>query len=144
MGRSFMTLNRRALLACTGAVVVFPTARAQSADSAPLIRRAIPSSGQTVPAIGLGTATGFQSAFSDAELAPLRDTIRVFQAGGGTVIDTSDDYGDAERVLGQIIQELGVRDSLFLATKVSAAGRGEGGAHIEQSFRNLRTSRIDL
>jgi aryl-alcohol dehydrogenase-like predicted oxidoreductase len=109
-----------------------------------LIRRTIPSSGEAVPAIGLGTAGGYEDVPSEAALAPLRETIRAFQAGGGTVIDTASTYGDAEAVVGRIAQELGIRQSLFLATKVDAIGREPGLRQIERSFRDLRAARIDL
>ncbi|MFP5406748.1 MAG: aldo/keto reductase, partial [Gammaproteobacteria bacterium] len=62
----------------------------------------------------------------------------------GSVIDTAPTYGDAERIVGGLIEGLGIRSELFLATKVSTTGREAGVAQIEQSFRNLRTAAIDL
>ena len=77
---------------------------------------------------------------------PLRETIRQFQALGGKVIDSSPSYGTAEAVVGELVDGLKVRDSLFLATKVSLrnVGRAEGIKQIEESFKKLRTNRIDL
>lgn len=139
-----MALGRRALLASAGAMGAWSAGGAGSPRTGALLRRAIPSSGEAVPAIGLGTAGGYEEVPSEAGLAPLRETIRAFHAGGGRVIDTASTYGDAEAVVGRIAQELGIRDSLFLATKVDAVGRDAGTRQIEQSFRDLRTSRIDL
>jgi aryl-alcohol dehydrogenase-like predicted oxidoreductase len=111
-----------------------------------LIQKKIPSSGEAIPIIGIGTARRYEAVKSDAEKALLRETIRQFQALGGKVIDSSPSYGTAEEVVGELAEGLKVRDSLFLATKVSLrnVGRAEGIAQIEQSFKKLRTNKIDL
>ena len=95
--------------------------------------------------IGLGTARRYEEIKTEAEV-PLKETIRQFQLLGGKVIDTSPSYGTAEAVVGEIVEELKIRDALFLATKVSLrkTGREEGIAQIEQSFKKLRTPKIDL
>lgn len=140
-----MEPNRRGVLAGgagLAASLLGPgRARAQAGE---VLRRVIPSTGETVPVIGLGTAGRWMNVGTDAELAALREVLRVFHAGGGTVVDTSDDYGAAENVVGRLAQELGIRDSLFLATKVSTTGHGAGTRQTEESFRRLRTPRIDL
>jgi aryl-alcohol dehydrogenase-like predicted oxidoreductase len=112
----------------------------------PLIQKKIPSSGEAIPIIGIGTARRYEDVKSDTEKAPLRETIRQFQALGGKVIDTSPSYGSAEAVVGELVDGLKVRASLFLATKVSLrkVGREAGIAQIEQSFKRLRTDKIDL
>ena len=117
-----------------------------SAQSQPLIQKKIPSSGEAIPIIGIGTARRYEEVKSDAEKVPLRETIRQFQALGGKVIDSSPSYGTAEAVVGELVDGLKVRDSLFLATKVSLrnVGREEGIKQIEESFRKLRTNKIDL
>jgi aryl-alcohol dehydrogenase-like predicted oxidoreductase len=116
------------------------------AQAQPLIQKKIPATGESIPIIGLGTARRYEEIKTDAEKVPLRETIRRFQELGGKVIDSSPSYGTAESVVGGLVDELKVRDSLFLATKVSLRniGREEGIAQIEQSFRKLRTSKIDL
>jgi aryl-alcohol dehydrogenase-like predicted oxidoreductase len=83
---------------------------------------------------------------NDAEKVPLSETIRQFQSLGGKVIDSSPSYGTAEAVVGELVQGLKVRDSLFLATKVSLRdlGRAEGLKQIEESFKKYRTNMIDL
>ncbi|MGD9941950.1 MAG: aldo/keto reductase [Burkholderiaceae bacterium] len=115
-----------------------------SAAASTLVRKPIPSSGEALPVIGLGTARRYESVGTPAEQAVLRDTVARFQSLGGTVIDTAPTYGQAEQVMGELVASLGIRDSLFLATKVSISGKDAGVAQIEQSFRNLRTQRIDL
>ncbi len=117
------------------------------AQEAPLIQKKIPSSGEMIPVIGLGTARRYEEVTSDAEKVPLRETILKFKEVGLKVIDSSSSYGTAEAVVGEIVEGLKIRDSLFLATKVSfrrATGRDAGRAIIEQSFKNFRTNKIDL
>jgi aryl-alcohol dehydrogenase-like predicted oxidoreductase len=111
---------------------------------ATVIRKPIPSSGEMLPVIGLGTARRYQEVTSDADLLPLRETLRKFKEVGATVIDTAPVYGTAEEVVGRILDEEELRSGLFLATKVSISGGEAGIAQIEQSFRRLRTDRIDL
>ena len=116
------------------------------AQTQPLIQKQIPSSGESIPVIGIGTARRYEEIKNDSEKAPLRETIRQFQALGGKVIDSSPSYGTAEAVVGELVDELKVRDSLFLATKVSLRniGREEGIKQIEESFKKYRTNKLDL
>jgi aryl-alcohol dehydrogenase-like predicted oxidoreductase len=116
------------------------------AQAQPLIQKKIPSSGESIPIIGIGTARRYEDVKSDAEKVPLRETIRQFQSLGGKVIDSSPSYGTAEPVVGELVDGLKVRDSLFLATKVSLRrdGREEGIKQIEESFKRYRTNKIDL
>ena len=94
--------------------------------------------------IGVGTARRWEAVTTPAEMAPLREVLRQLAGRGGKVIDTAPSYGTAEAVAGELIADLGVRASVFLATKVGATGRQAGIEQIEASFRRLRTSRIDL
>ena len=111
-----------------------------------LIQKKIPLSGESIPIIGLGTARRYEEIKTEAEKIPLRETIREFKELGGKVIDTSPSYGTAEAVVGEIVEGLKNRAGLFLATKVSLRdlGREAGIEQIEQSFKKLRTNRIDL
>ena len=119
---------------------------AGSTAQTPLIQKRIPSSGETIPVIGIGTARRYEEIKNDAEKAPLRETIRQFHALGGKVIDSSPSYGTAEAVVGELVEDLKARDSLFLATKVSLRniGREEGIRQIEESFKKYRTKMLDL
>jgi aryl-alcohol dehydrogenase-like predicted oxidoreductase len=116
------------------------------AQGAPLVQKKIPSSGEMIPIIGLGTARRYEEVKTDAEKVPLRETIAKFKEVGLKVVDSSPSYGTAEVVVGDIVEGLKIRDSLFLATKVSLRkdGREEGLKQIEQSFKRLRTNKIDL
>jgi aryl-alcohol dehydrogenase-like predicted oxidoreductase len=116
------------------------------AQAQPLIQKKIPSSGENIPIIGIGTARRYEDVKNDADKVPLRETIRQFQSLGGKVIDSSPSYGTAEAVVGELVEGLKVRDSLFLATKVSLRrdGREEGIKQIEESFKRYRTDKIDL
>lgn len=127
----------------------FGTAAASAAASAAapgaLILRTIPSSGEKLPAIGIGTARRYDVTTAE-EKAPLLETLRLFPTLGGKVIDTAPSYGQAEPVTGELVEQLGIRDQLFLATKVSVRGTdpAPGVAQMAESFRRLRTNRIDL
>ena len=117
------------------------------AQDAPLVQKKIPSSGELIPIIGLGTARRYEDVKSDQDKVPLRETIAKFKALGLRVIDSSSSYGTAEAVVGELVEDLKIRDALFLATKVSlrkATGRDAGLAIIEQSFKRYRTNKIDL
>jgi aryl-alcohol dehydrogenase-like predicted oxidoreductase len=109
-----------------------------------LLLREIPGAGDNVPVIGIGTARRYADPAGPDQLAPLRDTIARFVELGGRMIDTAPSYGRAEEVVGQLVEELGVRDRLFLATKVGVDNPEQGRAQIARSFRNLRTDVIDL
>ncbi len=97
-----------------------------------------------IPVIGLGSARRYEEARGEAELAPLRDTLRRFHQLGGTVLDTAPSYGNAEAIMGGLVGDLGIRRDLFLCTKVGVNTPEEGRAQIAQSFARLRTERIDL
>jgi diketogulonate reductase-like aldo/keto reductase len=111
---------------------------------ATLLERGIPSSGETIPAIGLGTWRTFDVGAGAAERGPLTEVLRRFVELGGRVIDSSPMYGAAESVVGDLAGELDVGDRLFLATKVWTSGRQTGVAQMEASRRRLRARRVDL
>ena len=143
-----MILSRRELLkvgVCVGASVFLP-ADILRAQAGRLIEKKIPSTGETIPIIGIGTARRYEEVKTEAEKAPLRDTLRKFTELGGKVIDSSPTYGTAEVVVGELVEELKIRNSLFIATKVSTRkpGREAGLEQIEASFKALRTNKIDL
>jgi aryl-alcohol dehydrogenase-like predicted oxidoreductase len=143
-----MDIRRRTVIKAglgLGAAMLLPQ-KDLFAQAEPLLQNKIPSSGEAIPIIGIGTARRYEKVKTDAEKAPLRETIRQFQALRGKVIDTSPSYGTAEAVVGELVDGLKARKSLFLATKVSLrkVGREEGIAQIEGSFKRLRTDKIDL
>jgi aryl-alcohol dehydrogenase-like predicted oxidoreductase len=127
---------------------LLPASLARASQSTPLLTRAIPSSGERLPVVGIGTARRYEAVTTAAEKAPLREVLRQFAAMGGKVIDTAPAYGTAEQVVGELTEELQLRPKLWLATKVSARGGGDAAAtaaaQMEESMRRLRTTRIDL
>ena len=110
----------------------------------PLIVRPIPSTGEKIPVVGIGTSRRYDVGTSAAERDPLRETLSVFRELGGILIDTAPSYGNAEDVVGDLVSELGYRDDLFFATKVRKEGREAGQAEIARSFERLRTDRFEL
>jgi aryl-alcohol dehydrogenase-like predicted oxidoreductase len=139
-------LSRRELLKAgvgAGAAIFLPSA-SLPVQAAPLIHRKIPSTGESLPVIGIGTARRYEAVRTEAEWAPLREVLRLFKELGGKVIDTAPSYGTAESVVGELVAELALRDALFLATKVGARGRPAGVEQLEQSFKRLRAPTIDL
>ena len=89
-------------------------------------------------------ARRYEEITTEAAKAPLRDTFRQFKELGGKVIDLSPTYGTAEAIIGELVDELNIRDSLFFATKVSTSGRQAGIDQIQRSFKHLRAAKIDL
>jgi diketogulonate reductase-like aldo/keto reductase len=109
-----------------------------------VLRRAIPSSGEQLPVIGLGTYQALDVGSSAAEQAPLLDVVRALTEHGGSLIDSSPMYGRAEGVTGDLVATLALRSKVFLATKVWTTGRESGIRQMEESFRRMRTDRMDL
>jgi aryl-alcohol dehydrogenase-like predicted oxidoreductase len=138
-------ISRRDLLTTGSALAASSLIGSAGAQAqATLVRKAIPSSGEMIPVIGLGTARRYEDVKGEQDMPPLRETLKAFKASGLTVIDSSPSYGTAEAVVGQILEEQKSRQGLFLATKVSIMGREAGINQIEQSFKKLRTDKIDL
>lgn len=106
--------------------------------------RTIPSSGEKIPAIGIGTARRYDVEGSPEEMAVLKDVLAAFAMMGGRVVDTAPSYGRAEIVVGELVDAIGNRNDLFLATKVRVEGREAGIDQMEESLRRLHTDRIDL
>jgi diketogulonate reductase-like aldo/keto reductase len=109
-----------------------------------LLTRAIPSTGESIPIIGLGTWQTFDVGSSAADRSPLEDVLRTFMDAGGRLIDSSPMYGRAEEVAGDLSTRLGLNSEVFIATKVWTQGRAAGIRQMEASMRKLRRSRIDL
>jgi aryl-alcohol dehydrogenase-like predicted oxidoreductase len=141
-----MRMSRRELLEAgigVGASIFLPSI-SLLAQAAPLIQRKIPSTGESLPVIGIGTARRYEAVTTEAERAPLREVLRQLKEMGGKVVDTAPSYGTAEMVVGDLVAELNIRGSLFIATKVGVHGRDAGIEQVEQSSKRLRTPTIDL
>ncbi len=129
-------MTRRDFAIATGAAVLAPPALAQS-DA--LLTRAIPSGGERLPAVGLGTALVFNTN-DEATRQKAAGVLRALIAGDGRLVDTSSVYGDAEAVLGDEIADGGLRGKLFIATKLEAPDAAE----LKRSLARLKTEKLDL
>jgi diketogulonate reductase-like aldo/keto reductase len=109
-----------------------------------MLTRLIPSSGEPLPAVGLGTWLQFDVGTSQAERQPLKEVLHQMTENGGSVIDSSPMYGRAETVIGDLTHESGWADRFFYATKVWTSGEESGKAQIRQSFQKLRRPVLDL
>jgi diketogulonate reductase-like aldo/keto reductase len=109
-----------------------------------MLARAIPSSGEKLPVIGLGTWQTFDVDLSSSERKQLEQVLALFVKLGGKVVDSSPMYGRSEEVIGDIAAKLQLRDSLFLATKVWTRGKQAGVESMERSMTRFQTKRIDL
>lgn len=105
--------------------------------------RGIPSSGERLPIVGLGTYRVFDVPAGQPR-DQQREVLRRFHAAGGRVVDTSPMYGESERVLGELAAELGITEDLFLATRVWARGEREAHAQVERSRELLGSAVLDL
>jgi aryl-alcohol dehydrogenase-like predicted oxidoreductase len=136
-----MPVSRRALLAAAALAPVLP--RAALAQEA-LIRRPIPSTGESLPAIGIGTSRRYEVEPVPDKVAPLKEAVDAFLRLGGTVIDTAPSYGTAEDVLGMILTDEGLRKKIFLASKVDTKGREATLAQFERSLKRMKVDSLDL
>lgn len=148
-----MTTRRDCLKFSLAAAVAaaFPHGRAFAADASPLLTRAIPSSGEALPLVGLGSSATFAQVARSEDVSALRDVLQALVAGGGSVFDTAPAYGASEEVAGTIARELGITERVFWATKLNAVPRGGDKAdpaaareQLETSFRRLGKERLDL
>jgi aryl-alcohol dehydrogenase-like predicted oxidoreductase len=114
------------------------------AQSSALLKRPIPRTGELLPAVGVGTWQTFDVGVEAPERAELKEVLRLLVGGGGSVVDSSPMYGEAERVLGDLSAELRLREKLFFATKVWTRGRDAGIRQMESSLKLMRTRRMDL
>ncbi|MGE6914729.1 aldo/keto reductase [Achromobacter kerstersii] len=139
--------RRRFLQTATCAALLGPAgaARALSVKQA-MLSRAIPASGEQIPVIGLGTADTFNAPPDDAAaMAPLAQVLDTFLKEGGFLIDTAPSYGQAEAVVGALLaRNGGLRQQVFLATKIGTTGRESAMEQVRQSQKRLRSDKLDL
>jgi len=131
-----MALSRRDFVGLAAASVLTRPALAQMAS---LLTRAIPASGERIPAVGLGTAYVFDND-TEKTRREAAEVVKALLDGGGRLIDTASSYGEAEAVLGQVIATAGSRDKLFIATKLEAPDAAE----LRRSLSRLKTPKVDL
>lgn len=149
-----MTLTRRDWLRLTaggGAALALTPDLLAALTRQEMIARAIPATGEMVPVLGLGSAATFSRVARGDDVSALREVLRTFVEGGGTVFDTAPGYGASEQVAGDVANDLDIQERIFWATKVNVAGRGGGSAdpaaaraQIERSFDRFQLPVIDL
>ena len=142
-------MDRRNVLRALAVAAGVTQLPARAADAKPdtlptMVTRKIPSSGEMLPVIGLGTWQSFDVGAEAAARAPLENVLREFAALGGKLIDSSPMYGRSEEVAGDLIAKLGLREKLFIATKVWTSGKAAGIAQMEDSMKKLRAKPIEL
>jgi aryl-alcohol dehydrogenase-like predicted oxidoreductase len=138
-----MRSRRDVLRSGLGAAAALALPRSQAASELPLITRAIPSTGEKLPVVGLGT-----DQFRVGERLAIQAEIQRMLELGGTVIDTAAAYGDSEEIIGAALAALGSRDKVFVATKLTVNEGGtdtrSGEDSFQRSLARLRTPRVDL
>ena len=150
-----MTRREAARLIAASAVgLALPISARAASESPTMLARTIPSSGEKLPVIGLGTWRAFDVDLTTDNRRQLEEVLSLFVKLGGRVIDSSPMYGRAEEVIGELTAALGIRDKLataspsggglFLATKVWTHGKENGIKSMERSMALLRTKRVDL
>lgn len=147
-------INRRQCLGMTlaaGAALGLGPRFAIGAAGISLLTRPIPSSGERIPVVGLGSSATFRSVAEREDVATLREVLEALVERGARIFDTAPSYGASEEVAGRLARELGITKKIFWATKVNVAPRGGGGAdpaaaraQIEESFRRFGVETMDL
>ena len=139
-------INRRQVLGLGAAIAAGHSLGLRASDIATraATTRAIPSSGEAIPVIGMGTSRTFDTGNDSETLAQLSAVMQAFYQGGGSVIDSSPMYGNAESRVGDVLRQLGRQPQTFAATKVWTNGEQAGVAQMEESARRMNVERFDL
>ncbi len=139
------SLSRRELFRLAGGALAL-AACGEVSGTMPrsVIERAIPSSGEKLPVVGMGTWQTFDVGASASARKPLEEVLTEFVRLGGRLIDSSPMYGNSEEVAGDLAKKAGVHEKLFIATKVWTSGRQAGIEQMERSATLLQAPRIDL
>ncbi|MBX9740833.1 MAG: aldo/keto reductase [Beijerinckiaceae bacterium] len=146
MMREFKSLSRRdalALASATAASSLMPALPA-FAQATPLLARKIPSSGEMLPCVGIGTAIIFDFENDKAKFDERAEVLKTLVAGGGRLVDTAPSYGKAEDRLGELFAATGLRDKIFLATKVRVAPQADTIAEMKGALARLKTDKVEL
>lgn len=146
-----MISRRTSLKLVAGTSALAFAHRLSQAAEGELITRPVPSSGERLPVVGLGGAASFSQAARSEGVDALREVMKTLVKNGGTVFDTAPGYGASEEVAGRIVNELGIQERIFWATKVNVMPRGGNSAdpvaaraQIDASFTKFQVPVIDL
>ncbi|AHM58667.1 aldo/keto reductase family protein [Flammeovirgaceae bacterium 311] len=147
------SINRRQMIlssfkAAAGCLLIPAAAFASNTKpdvmAQPIIHKTIPSTGEKIPAIGMGTWQTFDVGSAASKRAGLEEILKIFVESGGKMIDSSPMYGSSEEVVGALAQKLGLHPSLFVATKVWTSGEEAGIQQMNNSIELLKTPKLDL
>ena len=140
-----------ALGASAGALAMLPPRLFAADEHGPLITRPIPSTGEQLPIIGLGSASTFSQAAGQNDVDAVRAVLAKMIELGGRVFDTAPGYGASEQLAGKIVKEIDTKHQIFWATKLNVAGWGgstadpkAARAQVAASFDRLGRDKIDL
>lgn len=149
--RMFTRREWLTLTAGAGAAFTIHPEMLLALQAQPVIRRAIPSTGEQLPIIGLGSSATFSTVARSEDLTAIRGVLETLVKEGGTVFDTAPSYGASEEVAGRVAADAGLTQQIFWATKVNVAGRGNSQAdpaaaraQLDTSFKRIRKTPIDL
>jgi aryl-alcohol dehydrogenase-like predicted oxidoreductase len=137
------------LTATLGAGAAWALGHARAGAQPKLITRAVPTTGEPLPVIGLGSSATFSQVARTEDVTALREVFKTLVGNGATVFDTAPGYGASEQTAGRIAQELGLTDKIFWATKLNVArgGKADPAAarqQVETSFQRIKKAKIDL
>jgi len=132
----------QSVVGATAGLTLFPSL-GMTAEQKKILK-AIPSSGELLPVIGMGSSRTFDVGDDDELKARLRDVLQTFSNKGGAMIDSSPMYGNAEQVIGELLKTVTNKKELFMATKVWTEGKTEGIAQMQRSMRRMGVSAFDL
>jgi diketogulonate reductase-like aldo/keto reductase len=146
MNDRYFHMTRRTFILGSGAFAVAAALapRKLLGDNRTPIMRPIPSSGERLPVIGMGTSQTFDVGSDPADRAPLAEVLQAFFDNGGTLIDSSPMYGRSEAVVGDLLRQTRKRDAVFAATKVWTDGHQNGIAQMAQSMQLMGVAVMDL
>ncbi len=137
-----MLTRRRYLQLATAvcATVGSGVARVLGQDGDTINTRPIPSSGEELPIVGLGSSASFRNLANEGNTEAIKAVFEALLDGGGSVFDTAPGYGASEAVAGRVMAEMNARERMFWATKLNVAGFGGGRADADEAWAQVETS----
>jgi diketogulonate reductase-like aldo/keto reductase len=138
------SLSRRDVMALGAGAAAGALAGAPAQAQAAILTRPIPSSGEMLPVVGVGTSIAFNVGNDPEKRKDIRAVLEALVAGGGKLVDTAPSYRTAEDVTGDLMEEARLRDKIFVATKVAVRDRAATIAEMQQSQRRLKTQKFEL
>ena len=142
--RDKITRRKASKYLSLGSAALFIPPSIRKSSQGQMNKRSIPSTGEQLPIVGLGTWQTFDVGDSEQERAPLREVLKILVDNGGSVIDSSPMYGRSEDVVGELTSEMNSKNSLFEATKVWTSGQEKGVNQMQRSMDLMKVQKMDL